>query len=134
MQTDARWLGYSSQGPGQRLLSLSKPDLCAPSNFREEHDAFTGNTAEPYVGESGTPFIANTGTSVACGLATGVVAALRGRWGPMTVTPDFLIQRLNATARKTEGPLWNGRLGNGILDARAAFDDLNSLYPAAHYS
>lgn len=133
VQTDARWLGYSSQGPGQRLLSLSKPDLCAPSNFREEYDAFTGNTAEPYVGESGTPFIANTGTSVACGLATGVVAALRGRWGPMTVTPDFLIQRLNATARKTEGPLWNGRLGNGILDARAAFDDLNALYPGASY-
>jgi subtilisin family serine protease len=133
VQTDARWLGYSSQGPGQRLLSLAKPDLCVPSNFREEHDAFTGNTAEPYVGDSGSPFIANTGTSVACGLAAGVVAALRSRWGPMTVTPDFLIQRLNATARKTEGLLWNGRLGNGILDVRAAFDDLNALYPGASY-
>jgi hypothetical protein len=133
VQTDARWLGYSSQGPGQPRLSLSKPDLCAPSNFRDEHDAFTGNTAEPYVGNTGTPFVASTGTSAACGLAAGVVAALRSRWGPTTVTPDYLIQRLNATARKTEGPSWNGRLGNGILYARAAYDNLNALYPAGHY-
>lgn len=133
VQTDVRWLGNSSQGPGQPLLSLLKPDLCAPSNFRDEHDAFTGNTAEPYVGNSGSPFIANTGTSAACGLAGGVVAALRSRWGPITVTPDYLIQRLIATTRKTEGPSWNGQLGNGILDARAAFENLNMLYPAAHY-
>jgi subtilisin family serine protease len=133
VRTDARWLGNSSQGPGQPLLSLAKPDLCLPSNFRDEHDAFTGNTAEPYVGDRGTPFIANTGTSAACGLAAGIVAALRSAWGPMTVTPDFLIQRLNATARKTEGPLWNGRLGNGILDAQAAYDNLNALYPAWPY-
>lgn len=109
------------------------PDLCLPSNFRDEHDAFTGNAAEPYVGDRGTPFISNTGTWAACGLAAGVFAALRSRWGPITVTPDYLIQRSNATARKTGGPGWNGRLGNGVLDTRAAFSNLNALYPAAHY-
>jgi hypothetical protein len=63
VRTDARWLGSSSQGPGQRLLSRWKPDLCAPSYFREVGDAFLGNLDEPFVGDTGSPYIASTGTS-----------------------------------------------------------------------
>jgi hypothetical protein len=140
VRTDVRWLGSSSQGHGQPLLGLYKPDLCAPSNFRGSHDAFTGDTDEPWVGDTGTPYIANTGTSAACGLAAGIVTALRGIWGPQTVpagsvpagtpTSDALIPRLSSTARKTEGPGWNERLGNGIIDAEAAFGNLDASFPA----
>jgi subtilisin family serine protease len=124
VRTDARWLGNSSQGPGQALLSHDKPDLCAPSNFREVDSAFTGNTDEPYVGNTGSPFIANTGTSAACGLAAGIVAALRSHWDAKAVPPDRLRNVLTATARKTEGPGWKGHLGHGVLDAEAAFKSL----------
>lgn len=120
VRTDVRWVGSSSQGPGQALLSPSKPDFCAPSYFREVGDAFVGNLSEPYVGDAGSPYIASTGTSAACGLTAGIVAAIRGRWPQMVVTPDRLRTVLNQTTRKTEGPNWNERLGNGIVDVEAA--------------
>jgi hypothetical protein len=117
VRSDAKWLGYSSQGPGQPTLGTEKPDLCAASQFGETNDAFT----------------TNTGTSAACGLAAGVVAALRSNpnrdWGPNRVSLNDLKGILNRTARKTDGPLWNRRTGNGILDARAAFDELEIAFP-----
>lgn len=106
VRADAMWLGYSSQGPGQPRLSRYKPDLCAASQFRETDDAYTGNT----------------GTSAASALATGVVAALRSRWDATAFSPDELKMLLTMTARRNDGQAWNGRLGNGILDAAAAFD------------
>jgi len=124
VRTDTRWIGSSSQGPGQPLLSPSKPDLCAPSYFREVGDAFVGNLSEPYVGDTGSPYIASTGTSAACGLTAGIVAAIRSRWTQTVVTPDRLRTVLNQTARKTEGPNWNERLGNGIIDVEAALSAL----------
>lgn len=99
------WMGYSSQGP----LSWSdakKPDICAPSQFREEHDAAT----------------VNTGTSTAASLAAGVIAAVRSNqvadWGPTAITPAALKLALRSTARG-QGAAWNGRTGHGILDAAA---------------
>ncbi len=130
VRTDARWMGSSSQGPGQRLLSLSKPDLCAPSYFREVGDAFIGNTAEPFVGDTGSPYIANTGSSAACGVVAGIIGAIRSGWDQTSSTPDDLRNALNAHARKTEGPAWNERLGNGIINVK---DTLSALKPGAKY-
>jgi len=106
--TNEMWVGYSSQGPGQELLGCEKPDFCAPSLFRETTDAH----------------VSNTGTSAACGLTAGVVAALRKKWDAYSVPPQALKQVLIDTARKTEGPEWNGRLGYGVLDGGAAFKKL----------
>jgi hypothetical protein len=112
VRADDMWLGYSSQGPGQRLLGVDKPDFCAASQFCEDDDAFSSNT----------------GTSAACGLAGGVVAALRSRWGTAVVTPGRLKTVLNQTSRKPMGVSWDRslkqRLGNGVLDARKAFEHL----------
>ena len=108
VRADSIWLGYSSQGPGQPRLGPKKPDLCAASQFSEDDDAFS----------------INTGTSAACGLTGGIVAALRSRWDSTTVPPGDLKKVLNQTARKPTGQGWNDRLGNGVLDARAAFNAL----------
>jgi len=106
--TNEMWLGYSSQGRGQPLLGEEKPDFCAPSLFRETTDAH----------------VHNTGTSAACGLTAGVVAALREKWDANSVSPQDLRQVLIDTARKTQGPQWNERIGYGVLDAWAAFKKL----------
>src|SRR4029077_4740530 len=117
VRADTMWLGYSSQGPGQPLLGSDKPDPCAASQFCENGDAFS----------------INTGTSAACGMTGGILAALRSRWDSATVSPGDLKTVLNQTARKPSGLQWGNdlgyRLGNGILDARAAFDELKALYP-----
>jgi Subtilase family len=118
VRSDGMWLGYSSQGPGQSRLDTpapgqpnhahDKPDLCVPSQFSENDDAFT----------------VNTGTSAACALATGVVAALRSKWRAghePQPSPDELKDLLIRTARKTNGQYWDGRFGHGILDAKAAY-------------
>ena len=113
VRTDTLWLGYSSQGPGQVGFGArghDKPDLCAPSQFHETDDAYT----------------TNGGTSAACALSGGVIAALRSNptWNSTAVPPERLKKVLNETARKTNGPNWNNRLGNGILNAEAAFRKL----------
>jgi hypothetical protein len=126
VRTDARWLGNSSQGPG--LLYRYKPDLCAPSGFREVGDASLGNLNEPYVGDTGSPYIASTGTSAACGVAAGIVGAIRSGWDQRILSPDDLKQALNAHARKTEGPGWKEHLGNGIIDAAAALAALSGRF------
>jgi hypothetical protein len=117
VRADAIWLGYSAQGPGQPLLGPDKPDLCAVSQFCEDDDAFS----------------INTGTSAACGLTGGIVAALRSRWDSTAVPPGVLKDILNKTARKPPGLGTNHelkhRLGNGILDAKAAFKELKNQFP-----
>ena len=110
--TDEMWAGYSSQGPGpsNNGLAHDKPDFCAPSNFREANDAA----------------VINSGTSTACAMTAGVVAALRSNpsWDQRYVSPAMLHSALTSSARKTQGPYWNGRLGHGILDAAAAMGKL----------
>jgi subtilisin family serine protease len=117
VRADSMWLGYSSQGPGQPKLGWEKPDFCAASHFCEDDDAFS----------------INTGTSAACGLTGGIVAALRSRWNSTRVSPSQLQDILNQAARKPPGLQWSNtlgyRLGNGILDARATFDELKRLFP-----
>jgi hypothetical protein len=115
VRNDTLWLGSSSQGPGQASLGQRKPDLCTPSQFCEAGDAFA----------------TNGGTSAACALAAGVVAALRSNsaWAPDQVSPAELKEVLNKTARQTIGSGWNGRTGHGILDAHAAYDELERRYP-----
>jgi subtilisin family serine protease len=133
VRADDLWLGYSSQGPGQPLLGNSawpgqfpppinpnqvateKPDLCAPSNFRESIDAS----------------VQNTGTSTSCALTAGVVAALRSNplWPGARVAPVALKQALIDTARETAGPAWSRRFGNGILNADAARLLLRANFP-----
>jgi len=117
VRADSMWLGYSAQGPGQPRLGASKPDFCTASQFCEDGDAFS----------------INTGTSAACGLTAGIVAALRSRWDTTAVSPHDLKQVLNQTARKPTGVPWSTslghRLGNGLLDARAAFDALINQCP-----
>jgi hypothetical protein len=113
VRADGLWLGYSSQGPGQReFLSLApsgamrveKPDLCVPSHFIEDTDA----RAE------------NRGTSAACGLAAGAIAALRSGGSLASLAPEGLRERLRQTARRPAGAGWNERDGYGILDLSAA--------------
>jgi hypothetical protein len=111
VRSDETWLGYSSQGPGPALLAHNKPDLCAPSQFCETHDAAA----------------LSSGTSAACAMAAGVVAALRGnpRWDQTSLPPDALKAALILSARKPHGPPgWDDRMGHGIIDAAAAIATL----------
>lgn len=108
VRADGLWLGYSSQGPG--LIEREKPDICAPSEFRETDDAH---------------FI-STGSSAACGIAAGAIAAFRSGWSEKVIDPDALLGLVRKSAFDPE-PGWEGRLGNGILnvprllEAAAAF-------------
>jgi subtilisin family serine protease len=138
VRVDELWLGYSSQGPGQPLLRPpgqlppnQKPDLCAPSQFREATDGYVESNIN-IVPPTDHPRT-NTGTSTACALTAGVVAALRSNpvqdWRQARVSPGALKQRLIQTTRSTRGPGWSPRLGWGILDAEAAFNQLLMDYP-----
>jgi hypothetical protein len=110
--TNEMWAGYSSQGRGPNVNGLAhdKPDLCAPSNFRETIDAA----------------VHNTGTSTACAMTAGIVAALRSKpsWYQNSVSPQRMLSALTQGARKTQGASWNGKLGHGILDAAGAMNQL----------
>jgi hypothetical protein len=109
--SDTTWTGYSSQGPGQPAFGeggKKKPDLCGPSNFLEIADAST----------------ANGGTSTPTALTAGVMAALRGKWGA-EVSPAALKDILNTTTTPV-GNGWSPRTGNGILNAKRAFQKLSS--------
>jgi subtilisin family serine protease len=103
VRTDGLWLGYSSQGPG--ALCHDKPDVCAPSQFSDNEDAYAGNT----------------GTSAACALAAGVVARLRGKWDGEAFSPAEMKRILTGTAfGRVEHSRWDGQLGHGIINyARA---------------
>ncbi|MEI6158477.1 MAG: S8 family serine peptidase [Roseococcus sp.] len=116
VRADGAWIGYSSQGPGQREFHeavaviqgmVEKPDLCAPSHFAEPDDA---------------AFI-SSGTSAACGMTAGAVAALRSANSPLAaLTPADLRAHLRNTAQKPAGepPGYDIRFGHGILNLEAA--------------
>ena len=116
VRVDAMWPGYSSEGPGPTPhLYAQKPDLCAPSQF---------------VGTAGL-YPPSTGTSAAAAVTAGIVAALRSHanWDQATVPPYVLNLILNNTAKQPQGTGWNPKLGNGILDAFAAYQRLVVLFP-----
>lgn len=107
------WMGYSAQGP-LSWADARKPDLCAPSQFREEFDSAR----------------LNTGTSTAAALAAGVVAAIRSNhqvnWGPIALPPPRLKEAMIAAARG-QGGIWNGRTGHGMLDAGSLIGQLDVI-------
>ncbi|TDH59408.1 hypothetical protein E2C06_27455 [Dankookia rubra] len=102
VRSDGLWVGYSAEGPG--TLAAAKPDLCAPTLFRE--------VLVPFNGED------NSGTSAACGVAAGVVAAARARrpWDQMAPEALRVLLRDTATPQGTD-PTSRSRCGAGILNA-----------------
>jgi subtilisin family serine protease len=101
VRTDELWLGYSSEGPG--LLSLNKPDVCAPSEFSENTDAFERNG----------------GTSAPCGLIAGMIAALRSDAAWQAISPQRM--RDNIRTQASHYPIHEPRTGYGIVDAAATY-------------
>lgn len=139
VQVDGRPVWLSAQGPGRlarpgkkptsgrspyvlpdfsgNILAQQKPDLCAPSHFRDAADG---------------RFL-YTGTSAACAVAAGVLAALRS----VEVTAaaearkrDFVLTPLSPHAMRvllrkscTQAPGqsgWDPRLGHGVINPMAA--------------
>jgi len=88
-----------------------KPDVCAPSYFRDSDDAA----------------LLNTGTSAACGLAVGVLAALRGlelsKNKPHKSSAEMR-SILRETAQRPKDAPWDPRLGWGMINLRAAREKL----------
>jgi hypothetical protein len=138
VRTDGVPIAQSSQGPGRlaarwagsdsdrriadrlhraayRKAAHEKPDLCAPSYFRDDED------------ES----LLNRGTSAACAVAGGVLAALRsvevahGLDRQRRLSCADLRQILRDTARNPAGPgVWDPQLGYGVIDAAAALREV----------
>ncbi len=119
-----QWIGESSQGPEPEGLrspatggAARKPDVCAPSWFRENDDRHA----------------AFTGTSGACAVAAGVVAGIRQRISTNVASPALLIDMIRKTARRdgyTGGTdratpaEW--RLGSGIIDCAALVSSIET--------
>lgn len=99
------WMGYSSQGPAP-WGGAKKPDLVAPSQFREDDVAA----------------VINSGTSAATAVTAGVMAAMRSNptadWGPKAISPAALKAAMIASAHD-QGGIWNDRTGHGLLDAKS---------------
>jgi len=120
VRTDGVLLGYSSVVPAafarhakRRDLSQLKPDLCAPSNFHEDDDAFG----------------INTGTSTASGLAAGIVAVLRScnKADQNTYPPKKIREILrkavtpwDAATPPERGPKWDPGFGFGVINLERA--------------
>ena len=120
-----RWPdGHSRSAQGDRRRAYEKPDVCAPSHFRDAAD-------EAFF---------YSGTSAACGVAAGLLAALRsdevraGLWvagrpvegDQRPRTPAELRTILRDTACRADGQGWDSRLGWGIASLTAARRALRS--------
>lgn len=108
VRADGAWLGNSSQGPG--LLTEQKPDICAPSEFRENNDAY----------------FVNAGSSAACGITAGVIAALRSGWSEDAISPDQLRAHIKSGAKK-EVRGWDERLGYGVLNVPGILEAIGNV-------
>jgi hypothetical protein len=105
VRSDMIWLGYSSQGPGimgATPAAVEKPDICAPSEFRETADGA----------------LLSTGTSAACALTAGAIAALREMW-PGPPPADMKAALIAGALKAPEQTGWTGRYGHGVLNLRA---------------
>lgn len=96
-----RLVGYSSQGPAS--LSKYKPDFCGISHF-------TGY------------FTCDTGTSAACPIAAGVVALMKQC--NASLSQDGAKQALKKTAMNIGPAGWDPHSGSGIIQAKAAYDQI----------
>jgi hypothetical protein len=132
VRVDGVPIGSSAQGPGmlargwdpKALPSLSvpgrddpraKPDICAPSHFRETRDGA----------------LWNTGTSAACGIAAGMLARLRGEevrlglWTQDAIKPPRSPEAMRALLRESAGSkAWDPQLGWGVAHLGRALDAL----------
>lgn len=108
VDTNDRWVGYSSEGPAIPNLDPDKPDLAAYTHFLGS-----------MVGGNNTP---DAGTSAACPVAAGCVAALRSNHSQLVASARRMASILKSSARKTPGsPVgWDRKLGYGILDPVAS--------------
>jgi subtilisin family serine protease len=125
VRPDGLPVALSSQGPGRlfsrwptadapgRARAREKPDLCAPSHFRDDDDGS----------------LLNTGSSAAAGVAAGVVAALRSLPGAGAVSPAELRAILRQTAQRP-GEAWDPQLGWGVIDCAAAVSAVRQLLAA----
>ncbi|MHB2169665.1 S8 family serine peptidase [Alsobacter sp. R-9] len=111
VRADGLWIGSSSQGPGLHTGAAEKPDISAPSAFREDDDGAR----------------LNTGTSTAAAVAAGALAALRQGWP--AVPPADLKQALMETASPpADGSTgWSARTGHGVIDLAAVRTRLAAL-------
>lgn len=101
VDANGQLIASSSQGPAG--LDPYKPDLCAVSYFRGYHPV-------------------DTGTGAACAVGSGVVALLK------QARPELTQERAKAVLKRTArriGPRgWDQRAGSGIIQAKAALDEL----------
>ena len=102
------WIGYSSQGPA--ALDPKKPDFCSISHFKGY-------------------FSSDTGTSAACPVAAGVVALLKQ--AVPSLTPAQAKKTLKDTAKNIGSPGWDQHSGQGIIQAKGAYDRIVSMW---HYN
>ncbi|MFB9965273.1 S8 family serine peptidase [Sinosporangium siamense] len=107
VDTRARRVGYSSQGPGR--LTARKPDICAYTHFKGSGVYDPGP---------------DSGTSAACPVAAGLVAAIRTQWPASRLSPAELRTLLRRTADHPRGADFDHDLGYGIVDPAAVLTTL----------
>ena len=96
-----QFVGYSSQGPG--ALDPNKPDFCSVTHFQGY-------------------FTSDSGTSAATPIAAGVVALLK-QANP-SLSQDQAKSALKATARDIGPAGWDQHSGAGIIQGKAAYDQV----------
>ncbi len=98
---DEQLIGYSSQGPA--ALAERKPDFCGISHFKGY-------------------FRSDSGTSVACATVAGVLALLKQ--ARPTLTQEAAKRLLISTAKDIGPPGWDRHSGSGIIQAKAAYNQI----------
>ena len=96
-------VGYSSQGPA--ALDPNKPDFCSVTHFRGY-------------------FPCDSGTSAATPIAAGIVALLKQ--ARSSLTQEQIKELLKRTARDLGPSGFDQHTGAGILQAKAAYDELSA--------
>ncbi|BAY84111.1 trypsin [Calothrix parasitica NIES-267] len=106
---EEQFIGYSSQGPAS--LDPKKPDFCSVSHFKGY-------------------FASDNGTSAACPIAAGVVALLKQ--AKSDLNQQEAKDLLKNTAKNIGEPGFDHHSGAGIIQAKAAFDQLLPEQPKWH--
>ncbi|AFY54464.1 subtilisin-like serine protease [Rivularia sp. PCC 7116] len=106
---EEQFIGYSSQGPAS--LDPNKPDFCSVSHFKGY-------------------FASDNGTSAACPIAAGVVALLKQ--AKSDLDQQEAKELLRNTAKNIGDPGFDYHSGAGIIQAKAAFDELLPQQPKWH--
>lgn len=106
---EEQFIGYSSQGPAS--LDPNKPDFCSVSHFKGY-------------------FASDNGTSAACPIAAGVVALLKQ--AKSDLNQEEAKEALKNTAKNIGEPGFDHHSGAGIIQAKAAFDQILPQQPKWH--